>query len=78
MNRYSNLGRLLEGLLFILIILVIFETYGEELAVFLNLNVGIRKLLLLAGFCFDVIRDGRRRLQNDDGRGRKIFRFPDS
>jgi len=55
MNKYSNLGRFLEGLLFILIILVIFETYGEELAVFLNLNVEIRKLLLLAGFCFDVI-----------------------
>ena len=55
MNKYSNLGRFLEGLLFILIILVIFETYGEELAVFLNLNVGIRKLLLLAGFCFDLI-----------------------
>ena len=55
MNRYSNLGRFLEGLLFILIILVIFETYGEDLAVFLNLNVGIRRALLLAGFCFDVI-----------------------
>jgi hypothetical protein len=55
MNRYSYLGRFLEGLLFILIILVIFETYSEDLAVFLNLNADVRKLLLLAGFCFDVI-----------------------
>jgi hypothetical protein len=55
MNRYSYLGRFLEGLLFILIILVIFETYSEDLAVFMNVNANIRKLLLLAGFCFDAI-----------------------
>jgi len=55
MNRYSYLGRFLEGLLFILIILVIFETYGEELAVFMNVGADIRKLLLIAGFCFDAV-----------------------
>jgi len=55
MNRYSYLGRILESLIFILIILVIFQTYGEELAIFLNLGVGIRKYLLMASFCFDAI-----------------------
>jgi hypothetical protein len=55
MNRYSYLGRFLESILFILIVLVIFETYTEELAVYMNMGVDIRKLLLIAGFCFDVI-----------------------
>jgi hypothetical protein len=55
MNRYSYLGRALEGLLFILIILVIFLTYGEELAVYLNLSVAMRRYLLMGSFCFDAI-----------------------
>lgn len=55
MNRYSYLGRALEALIFILIILVIFLTYGEELAVYLNLSVAVRQYLLVASFCFDAI-----------------------
>jgi hypothetical protein len=55
MNRYSYLGRFLESLLFVLIILVIFETYGEDLAVYLNLSVAMRRYLLMAGFFFDVV-----------------------
>jgi hypothetical protein len=55
MNRYSYLGRALEALIFILIILVIFLTYGEELAVYFNLSVAMRRYLLVASFCFDAI-----------------------
>jgi hypothetical protein len=55
MKRYSYLGRFLESVVFILILLVIFETYGEELAIYLNMSVTIRKYFLVAAFCFDAL-----------------------
>ena len=55
MNDKSYLGRFFEPLFFILIILVILQTFSEEFAAFMNYSVNLRKMLLLAGFGFDLI-----------------------
>jgi len=55
MNENSSLGRVIEGFIFIFIILVIFQTFGDEFAVYMNYTLQIRKPLLIAGFCFDLI-----------------------
>ncbi|MBN2322957.1 MAG: hypothetical protein JXQ30_04420 [Spirochaetes bacterium] len=55
MNEKSYLGRFFEGLFLILIILVILQTFSEEVAAFLGFGVLWRKRLLFAGFGFDLI-----------------------
>jgi hypothetical protein len=55
MKKFSYLGGILEGLIFFFIVLVILQTYGEELAVYMGYSVDFRRLLLVAGFCFDMI-----------------------
>jgi uncharacterized membrane protein YczE len=55
MNEKSYLGRFFEGLFFILIILVILETFAEEIAAFSGYGVLWRKRLLFAGFGFDLV-----------------------
>lgn len=74
MNEKSYLGRFFEGLFFILIILVILQTYAEELFAFMNYGVDWRKILLLAGFGFDlvftvefIVRLGRARARGGAG-----------
>jgi hypothetical protein len=54
MNEKSYLGRFFEPLFLVLIILVIMQTFSEELATFMNYTVALRKKLLLAGFGFDL------------------------
>ena len=54
MNEKSYLGRFFEPLFFVLIVLVILETFSEEFAEFMNYSVTLRKYLLLAGFGFDI------------------------
>jgi hypothetical protein len=55
MNEKSYLGRLFEGLFFILILLVILETYAEEFFAFMDYGVDWRSRLLFAGFGFDLV-----------------------
>ena len=55
MNEKSYLGRFFEGLFFILIVLVILETFAEEYFAFTDYGTGWRKILLLAGFGFDLV-----------------------
>jgi hypothetical protein len=54
MNEKSYLGRFFEPLFLVLIVLVILQTFSEELATFMNYTVALRKKLLLAGFGFDL------------------------
>jgi hypothetical protein len=54
MNEKSFLGRFFEPLFFILIILVILQTFFDEFAAFMNYSVHLRKELLLASFGFDL------------------------
>jgi hypothetical protein len=55
MNEKSYLGSFFEGLFFILILLVILETYAEELFAFMDYGVVWRNRLLFAGFGFDLV-----------------------
>lgn len=55
MNENSYLGKFFEGFIFLFIILVIMQTFGEEFAVFRGYSVQVRKYLLIAGFAFDFI-----------------------
>ena len=55
MKDYSNLGRLIEGIIVLLIILVLIQTLGEEYTNLMDYNVLIRKYMLIAGFGFDLI-----------------------
>ncbi len=55
MNEKSYLGRFFESLVFILIILVILETFAEEIFAFMDFTTVWRKRLLLAGFGFDLV-----------------------
>lgn len=55
MREYSSLGKAFEIIIFILIVLAIFETFGEEFAVYKDYSVFIRKILLVAGCAFDLI-----------------------
>lgn len=55
MNDNRNLGKLFEGLIVILIVLVIIHTFTEEFATFMDYSLSIRKSLLIAGFGFDLI-----------------------
>ncbi|UCB45390.1 MAG: hypothetical protein JSV25_14450 [Spirochaetota bacterium] len=54
MNEKSYLGRFFEPLFFVLIVLVILQTFSEEFSAFMNYSVTLRKYLLLAGFGFDI------------------------
>lgn len=51
----SYLGKPLEIVLLLFIVLVIFQTLAEELAVVLDLTVDLRKLLIITGFGFDAL-----------------------
>ena len=55
MKDYSNLGRIIEGIIVLLIILIIMQTLGEEFTSLMDYNVLIRKYMLIAGFGFDLI-----------------------
>lgn len=55
MREYSSLGKGFEIIIFILILLAIFETFGEEFAIYKDYSVFIRKILLISGCAFDLI-----------------------
>jgi hypothetical protein len=55
MNDKSYLGRIIEGLVVFLILMVMIETLFEEYATFADFSVRIRQYVLIAGFCFDLV-----------------------
>ncbi|MFW6138755.1 MAG: ion transporter [Spirochaetota bacterium] len=55
MNENSYLGRSLERVIFILVVLVILQTFWEEFAVFMGYSLRVRKYLLIASLGFDLL-----------------------
>ena len=55
MNEKSNLGKIIEGFVLFLILLVTVETLFELYVNFADFSARIRKYTLIAGFCFDII-----------------------
>ncbi|MFW6215857.1 MAG: hypothetical protein ACOC45_07910, partial [Alkalispirochaetaceae bacterium] len=53
-KRPSRLRESLENLVIIAIILVLFQTFFEDLAVVLRWSAGARRLLTISGFAFDL------------------------
>ena len=51
----SHLKKALELTIFSLIILVIIQTFIEDLALLLNWEVSVRTVLIITGFIFDLI-----------------------
>jgi hypothetical protein len=55
MNENSSLGKTAEIVIFALIVLVVIQTMGEEVALLFDFHVSIRKALIIASFGFDVV-----------------------